>query len=382
MLLLQRFKTKDMKIIFATNNKNKLFEIQNILGSKFEVLSLNDIGCNIDIPETGKTLEENALMKAKYVVDHYHINCIAEDSGLMVDSLNGAPGVYSARYASMNENCPELNHNSEANVRCLLKEMNAKTNRHAYFRTVIVLLEKNSRTGEFEHHFFSGEIYGQITKQPMGNNGFAYDTIFMPDGYNQTFAQMTIEQKNSISHRSIATNKLCDYLTKKRIYFGGRFLFMYKDYTKEKLSEDYRARLLGNVDLMLNTPKNETKSVSINDYSEYIGPFYFYEEGTSASDIVLNEFNMVENCTDIVFLLDNEPCPGTISELIHASFLHKNIYIFYVKTTIDDGEPENEINSKQWYAIKMSSIVNKEHTHIYECATYEEGSQMIIKRFK
>lgn len=171
-------------------------------------------------------------------------------------------------------------------------------------------------------------------------------------------------------------------MKKKLIYFGGRFLFQYKDYTKEKLANDYRARLLGTSDLMLRTPRNDSRSVPINDRSDYIGPFYFYDEGTSAHDIVFNEFNMVEKCTDAVFLLDNEPCPGTISELIHASFLCRNVHIFYVSILPDEGEPENEINSKQWYAIRMATIVNKDRTYVRECLTYEEAVNSIINRFR
>ena len=166
----------------------------------------------------------------------------------------------------------------------------------------------------------------------------------------------------------------------RKIYFGGRFLFMYKDYTKEKLAKDYRARLLGDVELMLKTPKNAERSVSLSADAEYIGPFYFYEEGTTAEDIVNNEFSMVDRCTDIFFLLDNEPCPGTICELVHAAFTKKNIYIFYVSTPPDEGEPENEINSKQWYAIQTALIINDRRTQVYECSSYEDASQFIIDK--
>lgn len=171
-------------------------------------------------------------------------------------------------------------------------------------------------------------------------------------------------------------------MEKKLFYFAGRFLFQYKDYTEEKLANDYRARLLGDVRLIQHTPANDSRSVPINEASDYIGPFYFYEEGTSAWNIVLNEFSMVERCTDAVFILDNESCPGSISELIHASFLKKNVHIFYVSTPIDEGEPENEINSKQWYAIQMASIVNLGNTDITECLTYEEAVNSIINKFK
>ena len=168
----------------------------------------------------------------------------------------------------------------------------------------------------------------------------------------------------------------------KKMFFGGRFLFMYKDYTIEKLSDDYRAKLLGDVKMMLKPPSNTSRSVRFSNTSEYIGPFYFYEEGTSASAIVKNEYNMVEKCTDAVFLLDNRACPGTISELIHASFLRKIIHIFYVTLSVDDDEPENEISSRQWYAIQMSSMINGGNTHIKECATYDEAVELIINKFK
>jgi hypothetical protein len=168
---------------------------------------------------------------------------------------------------------------------------------------------------------------------------------------------------------------------KKKIYFGGRFRFMYKDYTKEKLAEDYRAKLLGDVDLMLRTPKNRSKSVYMGRQMGYIGPFYFYDEGTSAEDIVNNEYDMVERCDEAVFLLDDEPCPGTISELIHASVLYKNVRIYYVKTEIDKGEPENEIYSKQWYAIMMAIKINEECTDIIECADYDEAVDMIVSEY-
>lgn len=371
-----------MKIIFATNNENKLSEIRNILGNNYEVLSLKNIGCNVDIPETGETLEENALLKAEYVAKHYHLSCFAEDTGLMVDALHGEPGVYSARYASMDDSMNADSHDSNANINKLLKEMYDVRERTAHFRTVIALLEKNELTGEFTKHIFDGQINGWISYNHMGDNGFGYDSVFIPKGYSKTFAQMTTDSKNDISHRAIATKKLRKYLTTKFMYFAGRFQFMYKDYSKDKLAKDYRSILLGDVNKILNTPKNNTKSVSLSNDAEYIGPFYFYEEGTSAGDIVKNEFSMVERATDVVFLLDNEACPGTITELVHASFMKKNVFIFYVKTKIDEGEPENEINSKQWYAIKTATIVNEKKTVIRECDSYEEAVNLIINKFR
>ena len=191
-----------MKIVFATNNQHKLSEIRQILGSRVEVLSLKDIGCDVDIPETGSTLEENALQKAQYVYDHYHIDCFADDTGLEVDALGGAPGVYSARYAGGE------GHDSEANMTKLLGELGENNNRHARFRTVIALIQHG------EVHEFEGIVNGQIIRERRGGEGFGYDPIFQPDGYDQTFAELGLEVKNNISHRARATQKLADYLLK------------------------------------------------------------------------------------------------------------------------------------------------------------------------
>ena len=212
-----------MKIVFATNNQHKLSEIRSILGDSIEVLSLNDIGCDVDIPETGTTLEENALQKAQYVYDHYHIDCFADDTGLEVDALNGAPGVYSARYASMasdsGQTCP-ASHDSEANMTRLLKELGNNNNRKARFRTVIALIHKKDVcpcgcTSIKEIHKFEGIVEGEIIRERRGGEGFGYDPIFQPDGYDQTFAELGMDIKNHISHRARATQKLADFLLKK-----------------------------------------------------------------------------------------------------------------------------------------------------------------------
>lgn len=200
-----------MKIVFATNNQHKLSEIRQILGSSIEVLSLNDIGCNVDIPETGTTLEENALQKAQYVYDHYHIDCFADDTGLEVEALNGAPGVYSARYAAVGcaaTPSQPIDHDSEANMTRLLKELGENNNRHARFRTVIALIQQGTV------HEFEGIVTGEIIRERRGGEGFGYDPIFQPDGYDQTFAELGVEVKNQISHRARATQKLADYLLK------------------------------------------------------------------------------------------------------------------------------------------------------------------------
>lgn len=206
-----------MKIVFATNNQHKLSEIRSILGESIEVLSLKDIGCDVDIPETGQTLEENALQKAQYIYDHYHISVFADDTGLEVDALNGAPGIYSARYASMEAGAHEASHDAEANMSRLLRELGENNNRRARFRTVIALILKKNVcpcgcTSIKEIHQFEGIVEGQIIKERRGGEGFGYDPIFQPDGYEETFAELGMEIKNHISHRARAVKKLADFL--------------------------------------------------------------------------------------------------------------------------------------------------------------------------
>ena len=209
-----------MKIVFATNNQHKLEEIRSILGESIEVLSLKDIGCDADIPETGTTLEENALQKAQYIYDHYHISVFADDTGLEVDALDGAPGVYSARYASMAGNSSEASpasHDSEANMARLLKELGNNNNRKARFRTVIALILKKDIcpcgcTSIKEIHRFEGIVEGEIIRERRGGEGFGYDPVFQPDGYDKTFAELGMDIKNQISHRARAVKKLADFL--------------------------------------------------------------------------------------------------------------------------------------------------------------------------
>lgn len=192
-----------MKIVFATNNKNKLAEIRNILGETFEIVSLQDIGCNVDIPETGSTLEENAMQKARYVYDNYGLSVFADDTGLEVDALGGAPGIYSARYAGGE------GHDSEANMTKLLAELGDNTNRKARFRTAIALLLNGETTTEM---LFEGIVDGEIISERRGGEGFGYDPIFQPDGYDKTFAELGLDIKNKISHRARAVQKLVEYL--------------------------------------------------------------------------------------------------------------------------------------------------------------------------
>ena len=204
-----------MKIVFATNNKHKLEEIRAILGPQFEVVSLADIGCHEDIPETGQTLEENALMKAEYIYNKYHLSCFADDTGLEVEALDGAPGVYSARYAAMESDA--ASHDSEANMARLLRELGNNNNRRARFRTVIALIQKKDVcpcgcTSIKEIHQFEGIVNGEIIRERRGGEGFGYDPIFQPDGYDQTFAELGADIKNQISHRARATQKLAEYL--------------------------------------------------------------------------------------------------------------------------------------------------------------------------
>lgn len=188
-----------MKLVFATNNKHKLQEVRDIIGSGVEILSLADINCNDDIPETADTLDGNALIKARYIYGKYNVNCFADDTGLEVDALDGAPGVYSARYAGDG-------HDSEANMRKLLENLTGKNNRDAQFRTVIALIIDG------EEKLFNGIVKGRITEEKRGDSGFGYDPIFVPEGYSESFAQMDSSTKNSISHRYRATKQLSDYL--------------------------------------------------------------------------------------------------------------------------------------------------------------------------
>ena len=189
------------KFVFATNNAHKLEEVTAILGDKIELLSMKDIHCHADIPETADTLEGNALLKARYIFENYNMDCFADDTGLEVEALNGAPGVYSARYAGDA-------HNSEANMKKLLQDMEGIENRKAQFRTVFALIING------KEHLFEGIVKGEITKHRHGTSGFGYDPVFIPEGYTQTYAEMGNELKNKISHRALATNKLCNFLSK------------------------------------------------------------------------------------------------------------------------------------------------------------------------
>lgn len=188
------------KLVFATNNAHKLDEIRAILGSKIEILSLNDINCHADIPETADTLEGNAALKAQYIYKNFGLDCFADDTGLEVEALNGAPGIYSARYAGGE------GHDSEANMKKLLAEMEGKENRKARFRTAICLIEDG------KEHLFEGIVNGEIIQERRGGSGFGYDPVFVPEGYTETFAEMGNDEKNKISHRARAVAKLCDYL--------------------------------------------------------------------------------------------------------------------------------------------------------------------------
>ena len=188
-----------MKLVFATNNKHTLEEVRAILGNRVEVLSLGDINCNDDIPETAETLQGNALIKARHIYNKYGVNCFADDTGLEVEALNGAPGVYSARYAGESND-------SQANMNKLLQNLTGKNNRNAQFRTVIALIING------EEKLFDGIVKGTITEEKKGDSGFGYDPIFVPEGYSESFAQMDSDTKNSISHRYRATKQLSDYL--------------------------------------------------------------------------------------------------------------------------------------------------------------------------
>ena len=187
------------KLVVATNNAHKLEEISAILGTEMELLSLKDIQCEADIPETADTLEGNARQKARYIYENYQMDCFADDTGLEVESLNGAPGVFSARYAGNG-------HDSEANMQKLLHELKGKENRKAQFRTAICLIM------EGKEYLFEGIVKGEIIEEKRGGAGFGYDPIFVPEGFDKTFAELGNDIKNTISHRALAVEKLCRFL--------------------------------------------------------------------------------------------------------------------------------------------------------------------------
>ena len=189
-------------IVFATNNAHKLGELRGIAGEEWNVVSLAEIGCHDDIPETAETLEGNALIKARWVKERYGYDCFADDTGLMVDALDGAPGVYAARYAGPG-------HDSVANMKLLLERMAGKDNRNAHFSTVIALVMDG------EEHIFEGRVDGTIAREPSGCGGFGYDPVFVPENSGLTFSEMTAEEKNAISHRGRATRKLMEFLARK-----------------------------------------------------------------------------------------------------------------------------------------------------------------------
>lgn len=188
------------QLVFATNNDHKISEIRAIIGDKIEILSLADINCHTDIPETAETLEGNALIKARYVYEHYGLDCFADDTGLEVVALGGAPGVHTARYAYADRNDPE------ANTRKLLSELEGKNDRRAAFRTVIALIENG------EEYVFEGRVDGEIATEERGKEGFGYDPVFSPENTGRTFAELGVAMKNSISHRARAVRKLCEHI--------------------------------------------------------------------------------------------------------------------------------------------------------------------------
>ena len=190
-----------MKIIFASNNKNKVQEIQKQVPASIQIVTLDEIGCTEDIAETGNTLEENAIIKANYITEKYGLPCFADDTGLEIEALNGEPGVYSARYAGKERN-------DEANMNKVLKNLENQTNRKAQFKTVIALNLNNKQ------HLFTGIVEGKIRTEKTGTNGFGYDPIFEPENVGKTFAEMTLEDKNKLSHRGRAVEKLIAFLKK------------------------------------------------------------------------------------------------------------------------------------------------------------------------
>jgi len=190
-----------MKLVFASNNKNKIQEIQALVPNTIQIVSLEEMGCFEDIPETADTIEGNAILKANYVTQKYGYDCFADDTGLEVEALNGAPGVYSARYAGQKKDAND-------NINKLLSELKNNTNRKAIFKTVIVLNLNGKQ------NLFTGIINGKIIKEKIGTNGFGYDPIFVADGYEKTFAELSMEEKSTISHRGIAVKQLIEYFMK------------------------------------------------------------------------------------------------------------------------------------------------------------------------
>ena len=190
----------NINLIFATSNQNKVLEIQKILPKKFNIKRLKDLNYFEDVPENETTIEGNAIFKAKYIYEKFNINVFADDTGLEVEALNGEPGVHSARYAGTTRN-------SEKNIKKLLKNLKNVKNRNARFKTVIALIINNKL------HTFSGIVEGYILDSPMGNNGFGYDPIFCPNGFDKSFAELTLKEKNVISHRSLAMKKLIDFIS-------------------------------------------------------------------------------------------------------------------------------------------------------------------------
>lgn len=188
-----------MKLVFATNNKHKLAEARSIIGTAHTILSLKDIGCDEELPETANTIRGNARMKARYMFEKYGVDCFADDTGLQVNALDGRPGVYSARYAGNDAN-------ADRNIEKLLTEMRDVSHRNARFVTVISLIIRDQET------VFEGEVRGIILPKRTGSNGFGYDPVFCPDGYTISFAEMSAEQKNSISHRGRAVEKMKEFL--------------------------------------------------------------------------------------------------------------------------------------------------------------------------
>ena len=189
-----------MRICFATNNKNKIKEIKAAV-ENIDIVSLDEIGCTVELPENQKTLEGNSLEKANYVFDNFSAGCFADDTGLEIDALKGAPGVYSARYAGVHGD-------SEANMQLVLKNLQGEKNRKAQFRTVITLILNG------EPHQFEGICRGSLTTKKLGLDGFGYDPIFVPEGHESSFAEMSLEEKNTISHRGIAVRKLIAFLNR------------------------------------------------------------------------------------------------------------------------------------------------------------------------
>lgn len=324
-----------MKIVFATNNEHKLSEIRSILKDKVEVLSLNDIDCHVDIPETGETLEENALQKAQYIYDHYHMDVFADDTGLEVETLGGAPGVHTARYAD------EVDHDAEANTRKLLRVLANEDNRKARFRTAIALILNNNESPITK--LFEGIVNGEITREKRGEKGFGYDPVFIPEGYDETFAELGVEVKNHISHRARAVQKLVDYLKGILLFFLFIFLPLsisaqigtWHNYMAYSEVQD----ICSAGDLLFVQASNDLYSYNLSDQS-----ITTYDKVNGLSDTYITHIKWNTTAKRLLIVYQNQNM-----DLMEQGGEVTNLSDLFQKTMTDD-KTVNSIHNYQQYA--------------------------------